>query len=137
MQKHVHTAEPSSLANHAGIRMTVGQLTGLPIVDSEQVLVGMLSEVDLIRALSEGEDLNVKTVEAFMTKKVISIGADAPINKVMEIMQRERIIRVPVVEDGKLVGVVSRSNVLQAALTGALKEPLQMPKPTFASKPSA
>lgn len=116
MWKHVHTAETGSLASHAGIRMTVGQLSGLPIIDSERTIIGMLTEFDLIRALRAGKDLEVTLVDELMTRNVISVNADAPIDDVMEIMERERIIRVPVVQDGKLVGVVSRSDVLQAAL---------------------
>ena len=118
MWKYSITAESSSLASHAGIRMTVGQLSGLPVVDSEKVLVGILTEFDLIRALRAGKDLEVTTVDDLMTRDVISVEVDAPVDEVMEIMERERIIRVPVVSDGKLAGVVSRSDILQAVLIG-------------------
>ena len=51
MWAHVITAESGSLASHAGIRMTVSKISGLPVVDSEKNLRGIVTEFDLIRAL--------------------------------------------------------------------------------------
>ncbi len=119
MWNHVITAEASSLASHAGMRMAVGQISGLPVVDRGGAMVGIVTEFDLIRALHAGKDLEVMIVDELMTREVISVEANAPLGEVIEIMERERIIRVLVVSDGKLAGVVSRSDVLQAALNGA------------------
>ena len=118
MWPHVITAESGSLASHAGIRMTVGKISGLPVVDPEENLIGIITEFDLVRALRADRDLAVTSVDELMTRDVITVGADAPVDDVMEIMERERILRVPVVSDGKLVGVVSRTNILEAALIG-------------------
>ncbi len=120
MWTHVITAESGSLASHAGIRMTVSKISGLPVVDSEKNLRGIVTEFDLIRALRADKDLAVTSVDELMTRDVISVEADTPVDEVMEILERERILRVPVVSDGKLVGVVSRSDVLEAALIGVL-----------------
>ena len=119
MWAHVITAESGSLASHAGIRMTVNKLSGLPVVDSENTLMGIVTEFDLIRALRADRDLAVTSVDELMTKEVISVDPSTSFDEVMEILERERILRVPVVADGRLVGVVSRSDVLEAALRGA------------------
>ena len=119
MLNHVITAESGSLASHAGIRMTVGKISGLPVVDSEKNLIGMVTEFDLVRALRANKDLAATSVDELMTRDVISVEADTPVDEVMEILERERILRVPVVTDGNLVGVVSRSDILEAALIGA------------------
>ena len=120
MWTHVITAESGSLASHAGIRMTVGRISGLPVVDSEKTLVGMVTEFDLVRALRANTDLGETSVDELMTRDVISVEADTPIEEVMEILERERILRLPVVSDGNLVGVVSRTDILEAALIGVL-----------------
>ena len=120
MWTHVITAESGSLASHAGIRMTVGRISGLPVVDSEKTLVGMVTEFDLVRALRADTDLGKTSVDELMTRDVISVEADTPIEEVMEILERERILRLPVVSDGNLVGVVSRTDILEAALIGVL-----------------
>ena len=119
MLNHVITAESGSLASHAGIRMTVGKISGLPVVDSEKNLIGMVTEFDLVRALRANKDLAETSVDELMTRDVISVEADTPVDEVMEILERERILRVPVVTDGNLVGVGSRSDILEAALIGA------------------
>ena len=118
MWTHVITAESGSLASHAGIRMTVGKISGLPVVDAEKSLIGMVTEFDLVRALRADTDLAATSVDELMTRDVISVEADTPIDEVMEILERERILRVPVISDGNLIGVVSRSDILEAALIG-------------------
>ena len=118
MWTHVITAESGSLASHAGIRMTVGKISGLPVVDSEKSLIGIVTEFDLVRALRADTDLATTSVDELMTRDVISVEADTPVDEVMEILERERILRVPVIADGNLIGVVSRSDILEAALIG-------------------
>ena len=118
MWTHVITAESGSLASHAGIRMTVGKISGLPVVDSEKSLIGIVTEFDLVRALRKETDLAATSVDELMTRDVISVEADTSVDEVMEILERERILRVPVVSDGNLIGVVSRSDILEAALIG-------------------
>ena len=120
MWTHVITAESGSLASHAGIRMAVGKISGLPVVDSEKSLIGIVTEFDLIRALRADRDLEETSVDELMTRDVISVEASTSVDDVMEILERERILRVPVVSDGSLVGVVSRSDILEAALIGAI-----------------
>ena len=115
---HVITAESGSLASHAGVRMAVGKISGLPVVDSEKTLIGIVTEFDLVRALRANKDLAATSVDELMTRDVISVRTDTPIDEVMEILERERILRVPVVSEGNLVGVVSRSDILEAALIG-------------------
>ena len=118
MWTHVITAESGSLASHAGVRMAVGKISGLPVVDSEKTLIGIVTEFDLVRALRADKDLAATSVDELMTRDVISVQTDTPIDEVMEILERERILRVPVVSEGNLVGVVSRSDILEAALIG-------------------
>ncbi|MCH7655893.1 MAG: CBS domain-containing protein [Chloroflexi bacterium] len=96
----------------------MGKISGLPVVDSGRALVGIVTGFDLVRALRAGKDLAVTPVDELMSRDVITIEADAPVDDVMEVLERERILRVPVVADGRLVGVVSRSDVLEAALIG-------------------
>ena len=96
----------------------MGTISGLPVVDSGRALVGIVTGFDLVRALRAGKDLAVTPVDELMSRDVITIEADAPVDDVMEVLERERILRVPVVADGRLVGVVSRSDVLEAVLIG-------------------
>jgi CBS domain-containing protein len=114
----------------------------LPVVDAENHLIGILSEADLVHrfeistekrrpwwleavtgastlaqefAKSHGEK-----VAEVMTSDVVSVGEETPLSEVASLLERKRIKRVPVMRDGKLVGVVSQSNLVQAlALSSA------------------
>lgn len=92
------------------------EISGLPVIDDKGNLIGMLSESDCLRsALSSGyyED-GPATVEAFMTTVVDTISPDEGLIKVTEIFIQKNRRRLPVVENGKLIGQISRRDVLKA-----------------------
>jgi CBS domain-containing protein len=114
-------------------------ISGVPVVDAEDRLIGLVSEGDLLRRHEGGTErqrswwLNllagpeerarefVKThgrrAEDLMTREVITVTADTPVGEIAQILERRRIKRVPVVEDGKIVGIVSRANLLHGLAT--------------------
>jgi CBS domain-containing protein len=111
-------------------------VSALPVVDEAGDLVGMLSEADLIHRAEIGTEKHRpwwleavtgastlaeefakshgKKVGEIMTEGAISVSEDAPLSEIATLFERKRIRRVPVVKDGKLVGIVSRSNLIQA-----------------------
>ncbi len=111
-------------------------ISALPVVDSRGHLIGIISEADLIHRVELGtekhrpwwleavtgatalaEDFaksHGKKVEELMTTDVVSANEDTPLSEVAALLERRRIKRVPIVRHGKLVGVVSRSNLIQA-----------------------
>lgn len=115
------------------------RISALPIVTEDGALVGLVSEGDLIRRSEIGarnysswwlaaiggqarlaEDF-VKThamkAEEIMTREVVTVTSDTPVWEIAEILEKNKIKRVPVVDDGAVVGVVSRANLLQALAT--------------------
>jgi predicted transcriptional regulator len=108
----------------------------LPVVDPAGNLVGVLSEADLIHRVEIGTEKRQpwwqeaitgastlaadfakshgKKVGEIMTPNVISVSEDASLSEIATLLERNGIKRVPVVKDGKLVGIVSRSNLIQA-----------------------
>jgi CBS domain-containing protein len=96
--------------------MLMGGFSGIPVTERDGSVVGLVSELDIIRALRAGKALDGVTAADIMTAEVITVNADATVEEVMEIMDTKQIVRVPVLEDGKLVGVVSRPDVLRAAI---------------------
>jgi CBS domain-containing protein len=111
-------------------------VSALPVLDKDGNLVGVLSEADLIHraeigtekhrpwwleAVTGGSTLaeefaksHGKKVGEVMTDAVISVAEETPLSEIAALFERKRIKRVPVVKDGKLVGIVSRSNLIQA-----------------------
>ena len=120
MLPHVVTAGPSASASQAALQPTIGRFSGLPITDPNQALVGIVTGFDLLRALKEGRNLDTIQVFEVMNSDLITVDASAPIDDLTKVLQRERIIRVPIVSDGQLVGIVSRGDVLKAAFGSKL-----------------
>lgn len=91
--------------------------TGFPVID-EGKLVGVISRRDVDKALKHG--LQHAPVKGFMTKEVITVSPDLGWEEVQRIMIQHDIGRIPVVEDGFLVGIVSRSDVLRIVYGSAV-----------------
>ena len=116
MNRPVLAAAKSTSARDLAIQMLMGGFSGIPITERDGALVGIVSELDIIRALRAGKPLDTITAAEIMTAEVITVNVDATVEEIMEIMDTKQIVRVPVLEDGKLVGVVSRPDVLRAAI---------------------
>ena len=116
MNRPVLAATKSTTARDLAIQMLTGGFSGIPIAERDGAVVGLVSELDIIRALRAGKTLDTITAAEIMTTAVITVNVDATVEEIMEIMDTKQIVRVPVLEDGKLVGVVSRPDVLRAAI---------------------
>lgn len=110
MSSPVKTVGPSTPISEAGQVMLRYGHSGLPVVREKQLL-GVISRRDVEKAIHHG--LGHAPVKGFMTNKVISVNPDMPVTEIRELMIEHDIGRVPVVEGGFLVGIVSRSDVLQ------------------------
>jgi hypothetical protein len=112
------------------------------VVDPDNRLMGILSEADLldreelgashhhpwwIEAITPASQLaeefakaHGKTVAQLMSTHVVSASETTPLSEIAALLERNRIKRVPIVDDGKLVGIVSRSNLIQALASSEL-----------------
>ena len=113
MNRPVVAATGTTTARDLAIQMLMGGYSGLPIADREGRVVGIVSELDIIRALRTSRPLEATTAEEIMTREVVSVDVGASVEEVMEILDTKRVVRVPVTEQGKLVGIISRSDVLR------------------------
>ncbi len=111
-------------------------ISGLPVVDAEGRLVGMLTEGDLLRRAEIGSErhrprwleyligprkladeyisTNSRAVRDLMSAQPIFVAPDVELDEVADIMAKAMVKRLPVVEHGKIVGIVSRSDLLRA-----------------------
>jgi CBS domain-containing protein len=116
MNTPIVAASTMAAAREVAVYMLLGGFSGVPIADGDGSLVGIVTELDLIRALRAGKSLETTRVSEIMTREVVTVDVSAPADEIMEILDSERILRVPVMEDGKTVGIVSRPDVLRAAV---------------------
>ena len=110
MSSPVKTITPTTVIEEAGRIMLRYGHSGLPVLKGEQV-VGVISRRDVEKALQHG--LGHAPVKGFMTSRLVSVSPDVPVSGVRELMIRHDIGRLPVLKEGKLVGIVSRTDVLR------------------------
>lgn len=137
------TVQPDTSITEAIRLMLQRKFSGLPVTNDKGVLVGILTEGDFLRRAETGTQRKRprwieffigpgrlaseyahsagRTVHEVMTASVHTISDDAPLDQIVKIMERHQVKRLPVMRDGKLVGIVSRANLLHA-LASVAKE---------------
>ena len=135
----VITVKPSTTVKEAAELFLARKISVTPVVDSEQKLVGIVSEGDLLHRVEAGTEryrswwlegfigndtlaaeyvkAHGRKVSDVITRKVITASPQTPLHEVATLMEKNAIKRVPVLENGQLVGIVSRPNLIQAVAT--------------------
>lgn len=136
MRREVWTVTPGTPVEDAVHLMVAHRISGLPVIGATGELVGILSEGDLLRRVEMGTDLRIPRwrawlsgpgpearayvrshackVEDVMTTPVISVSPETDLSEVVALMESRRIKRVPVLENGRLVGILSRADLVRA-----------------------
>jgi CBS domain-containing protein len=115
-------------------RMMKAQDVGsLPVVEGGR-LVGTLTDRDIVlRAVAEGADMKAVQVSDIASHKPVTVSPDQDLDEVLSLMARHRVRRLPVVENGALVGIVAQADVALEATekdTGAMVEEISKPTST-------
>jgi len=106
MTTKVITVKEDQSKQQAARLLSQHRISGLPVVNDDGVLVGVVTEYDVIA--KEGQ-----TVSDIMTRGVISVTPDTDLEEVSHILVHERIKRLPVLDQGQLVGIVSRADLVR------------------------
>jgi CBS domain-containing protein len=141
MTTNVITVGPDTSVQEVAKILSERSISGVPVVDAENRLVGIVSEGDLLHRVETGTERRVhrrrrswwldtigtdeelardyvkshgRTAKDVMTREVISVGDTAELADIANLLETKRIKRVPVVRDGELVGIVSRANLVRA-----------------------
>ena len=139
MTTEVITVTPDTLVEDIARLLLDNRISGVPVVDTEGKILGIVSEGDLIcrsdidtersrswwlTLLSDSRELAADYLKSHgtsardvMTRYPVTITEDVSIGQAARLLEERRIKRVPVVRDGKLIGIVSRANLLQALAT--------------------
>jgi len=124
MAKRLVTLHPQTNVVEAMAVLLDKKISGAPVVDDEGALVGVLSEVDLMKIIIQDSyyDEAAGVVGDFMRFPVDTVDADTDIYSLAERFLTEHRRRYPVVRHGKLVGQISRRDVLRAAQESLRKD---------------
>jgi CBS domain-containing protein len=111
MTRDVITARPSLSVKELAMLMVKNQISGLPVSDEAGKIIGLVSEADIIAKKG-------KNVQAIMSQQVFSVTEETSIEEIAQLMTTHRIKRVPVMNGGKLVGIVSRADIVNTIAMG-------------------
>jgi CBS domain-containing protein len=136
MTRPVITVTPDTTIVDAANIMLQKHVSGLPVVDAAGKLVGIISEGDFIRRseigtqrkrgrflkfiLGPGQEAadfvheHGRKIAEIMTPEPLTIGEETPLEEIVRLMEKNNVKRLPVIRADKIVGIVSRSNLLQA-----------------------
>jgi CBS domain-containing protein len=89
------------------------EISGLPVVDETGRLVGVITEFALL-AVAYDQRVKNHTVSQHMTRDVITVDVNDPLSRVADVCIVHRVRRVPVMQNGRLVGLIARRDVLRA-----------------------
>ena len=122
MTKDVVMARTTTSLYEAVRTMADGNITGLPVVDEDDKLVGIVTEKDVIRYLLNTEGID-GTVEDCMSADVVSLNLDDyTMLDAVKILVENNFRRIPIESEGKVKGVISRRDVILYILSCELKE---------------
>jgi len=113
MTDRVVTIGPDAFLQEAIEVIIAMQVSGLPVVDADGRLIGIITEFALLTTAYDAT-IACETVGQHMTPAVLTVNADDPIRKVADQFIVHRVRRVPVLDKGRIVGLITRRDVLKA-----------------------
>jgi CBS domain-containing protein len=116
MTRKVCTIQPEASAQEAAQLLDQMRISGLPVVDEDGKIIGIVTEADIISKVDR-EGLLVADI---MSHEVIFVDEETLVSEIAMLLTDRKIKRVPVVNDGKLVGIVSRADIVHAVAQGHL-----------------
>ena len=118
--KTIMTTDIAYVKKHTPIYEAIGilvekNITGLPVVNDDMTLAGIISEKDVLRLLYDIEDKPGK-VEDFMTKGIVSFNQEDSVIDIAECLIKNNFRRVTITSEGKLTGIISRKDIIKFIL---------------------
>ncbi len=119
-QKKAHrivTIRPETIVPEAATILKEEHIGALMVTGNDGALTGIISERDIVRAIPEyGADVLSLSVELLMTHPVVTCGPDARVHEIMRKMTDRHFRHMPVLENGKLIGMISIGDVVKSRL---------------------
>jgi CBS domain-containing protein len=111
MNPNVITSKPDITVKEAATIMYKHHIGSLIIVEEDRI-VGIITEGDVLKTIARDLDLNVIPLEEVMTKNIVSVEPDKKVEEAVNLMIENRIKKLPVVKDGKLLGIITASDIM-------------------------
>ena len=124
---NVITADPDSPLGSISKTLADNRIGAIVVLDGGEKVCGIVSERDIVRQIASGGASALdQPVSTCMTRKVISCDGQSTIDEVMGIMTRHKFRHIPVIEGGKLVGIISIGDVVKHKIEQAEREAAEL-----------
>jgi CBS domain-containing protein len=96
-------------------KLLLGEFNGVPIVDNRNAVIGMITSVDILKALRDHVNIDALCAKDVMVRNPITVNKETSVEKIIDLMVDNKIVLVPVVQepDNILVGIVTRLDILR------------------------
>jgi predicted transcriptional regulator len=116
MVRPVVSAKKNASARDVALQLLTGLYSGMPVTDEEGNVIGVITELDLLHAVMEGKELVRITAGDIMAKDPFTADVNTSLGDIVKLMKEKNIIRLPITDKGKLVGVVARCDILKSLI---------------------
>ena len=116
MHSPVLATTPRASVRDIAMQIVVNEISGMPVTDRDGSVLGVITEADILGALMDGKKLEDLTAEDIMSSEPITVDTDTPVDEVLRLLEEQGVLRVPVTSHGKVVGIISRRDIIRSVL---------------------
>ncbi|MFZ0344952.1 MAG: CBS domain-containing protein [Nitrososphaeraceae archaeon] len=120
MSVDIVAAKEDAKAIEISTRIVLEGYNGMPIIDDRGVVIGIVTTLDILKAIKDNKNLDELSAKDIMTRHPATLSQEATTDEIIDIMHRKGIDMIPIVsgeeEEGRLIGVVSRQDILKERL---------------------
>lgn len=116
MSTDIEAAKENATISEVGTRLILRSINGIPIIDDDGKVIGILTIIDILRAIRDNKNIDALKAEDIMTRNPIVINQKTDMIDMIDIMDKNGIEMIPVVDeesDNRLIGVVSRKDIIE------------------------
>ena len=116
MTRKVYTVSPEASVQEVAQLLSQKRISGAPVIDKDGKMIGIVTEADIIGKVDR-EGLRVADI---MSPEIIAVDEETRVGEIAMLLTERKIKRVPVMRNGKLVGIVCRADIVHAVAQGYL-----------------
>ena len=117
MKKPVISTKKITFAREVASQLVSNRFSGIPVIDDDERIIGVITEYDLLNQVRKGKELANLLTKDVMQNNPITVDVNTPVSDVLDIMLEHGILRIPVTDSLRLVGIISRSAILSFILS--------------------
>jgi CBS domain-containing protein len=111
MTRDIIMVKPQMTVKQLAMLLIKNQISGAPVAAEDGKIIGIVSEADILAK-------KARQVKGIMSTKVVSVNEETPVEEIAQLMAMHKIKRLPVMKGNKIVGIVSRADIVSAIALG-------------------